>query len=150
MTKSIKSKPKKSTQRPHERTRNLVHDLGGTPTEFRSLSLDSLRLANICRLPLFKNALGETAHSKKDGSDWSLAEWSNAVAGEVGELCNLTKKILRGDFTVEEYHDALADEMADILIYLDIVALQANINLSKAVIRKFNRVSDKQGIPIHM
>jgi hypothetical protein len=30
-------------------------------------------------------------------SDWSLAEWSNAMCGEAGETANITKKIRRGD-----------------------------------------------------
>lgn len=29
-------------------------------------------------------------------SDWSLSQWSNAVAGETGELCNIIKKVERG------------------------------------------------------
>ena len=28
-------------------------------------------------------------------ADWSEAEWTNAMAGEAGEACNLTKKIIR-------------------------------------------------------
>ena len=28
--------------------------------------------------------------------DWKLSQWSNAVAGEVGELCNIVKKVERG------------------------------------------------------
>jgi hypothetical protein len=37
------------------------------------------------RLPLFKDAKGRPAHTKEDGSDWSHAEWLQAVVGELGE-----------------------------------------------------------------
>lgn len=49
------------------------------------LSFNTLRGANKARLPQFKNAKGELAHSEPDGSDWTLGEWCTAVAGELGE-----------------------------------------------------------------
>lgn len=50
---------------------------------------------------------------------WSLIEWSNALAGEVGELCNLTKKHMRD--TVEN-KTLICDELADVVIYADLLA----------------------------
>ena len=39
----------------------------------------------------------------QDGLDsWSPAEWGNALAGEVGELCNVLKKILRHDMGIQQ------------------------------------------------
>ena len=57
------------------------------------LTFNALRGANRARLPQFKNGKGEPAHSKPDGSDWCLAQWCNAVTGELGEAANLIKKI---------------------------------------------------------
>ena len=51
--------------------------------------LEKLRKANEIRLyntPAYAKCL-----------DWTLADWSNAIAGETGEMCNLIKKIRRGD-----------------------------------------------------
>lgn len=107
------------------------------------LSFNTLRGANIARLPQFKNAKGEPAHSKEDGSDWSLNDWMTAVAGEVGEAANMLKKVKRGDLTLEEARPAIAKEFADIVTYLDILAKQAGIDLGDAVVSKFNEVSNK-------
>ncbi len=102
-------------------------------------TLDRLRAANIRRLPLFKNRRGEPAHSQSDGSDWSLAEWTNAVAGEVGEACNLAKKLQRGDFgpfASPGYNATcgeLAHELADVVIYADIACFRAGGSLREEI-----------------
>lgn len=114
------------------------------------LSLNTLREANRVRLPQFKNAKGEPAHSEPDGSDWSLSDWMNAVSGEVGEAANIIKKIRRGDLSIEEARPALAKEFADILTYLDITAMQAGVNLGEATIEKFNEVSERVGSTIRL
>ncbi len=85
--------------------------------------------------------------SEKDFShkldSWSPAEWTNAMAGECGEACNFTKKLLRGDkgVTVED----VAKELADVVCYADLTAARLGIDLEKAVIDKFNEVSDRRG-----
>jgi len=88
--------------------------------------------------------------------DWSPADWSNAMAGEAGELlevllplivktnsiCNLTKKIQRGDaVSLEE----VGKEIADVVIYADLLSHRLGIDLSDAVRRKFNEVSARVG-----
>ena len=83
-------------------------------------------------------------------SDWSLAEWSNAMAGEAGEACNVTKKILRGDHPFKHYKKDLAKEIADVVVYADLLAAAAGINLEKAVIQKFNEVSDRRKCKIKL
>lgn len=106
-----------------------------------SLTFDALRGANLARLPQFKNGRGEPAHSKADGSDWTLAQWSNAVLGELGEAANIIKKVERGDLTLEEARPALAREFADVQTYLDILAYRAGVNLGDATLDKWNEVS---------
>ena len=111
------------------------------------LTLHTLRRANMARVPLFKNARGERAHSM-DEHDWSLGEWMTAMTGEVGEAANLIKKIRRGDFSLEYARPELAKELADVLIYLDLLAHRAGIDLADAVRQKFNEVSRKQHIEV--
>jgi NTP pyrophosphatase (non-canonical NTP hydrolase) len=108
------------------------------------LTFRQLRDANCARIPRFKNRRGEYCH-EIDGSDWSLGEWMNAVTGELGEAANLIKKITRGDFTLEEGREDLGKELADIMIYLDILAFRAGVDLGDAVRSKFNEVSDRVG-----
>lgn len=114
------------------------------------LSFNTLRGANIKRLPTFKNAKGEPAHSEPDGSDWCLAQWCNAVTGELGEAANIIKKVDRGDLTLEEARPALAKEFADVVTYLDILAMRAGVDLGEATKDKFNEVSIRVGSPVRI
>lgn len=114
------------------------------------LTFDELRAANTKRLPQFKNRKGEPAHSQPDGSDWKLSAWCNAVTGELGELANLIKKIERGDMTLSEAYDDVADELADVQTYLDILAFRCGVNLGNATVNKFNRVSDRVGCDVKL
>jgi NTP pyrophosphatase (non-canonical NTP hydrolase) len=114
------------------------------------LTFRTLRDANLKRLPMFKDALGRTCHAKDDGSDWSPAQWLQAVVGELGEYANLRKKVERGDKTLAEARPMLADELADVVIYLDILASQLGVDLGKAVMAKWNRTSEKVGAPIYI
>lgn len=105
------------------------------------MKFETLREANIKRLPTFKNSKGEPAHSMPDGSDWSPAQWLQAVTGELGEYANLRKKFERGDIDINTFNRDAAKELADIQIYLDLLAFQLGIDLGKAVTDKFNEVS---------
>lgn len=108
-----------------------------------NLSFKTLRQANVARLPLFKNKHGELAHSKADGSDWNPAQWLQAAVGELGEYANVRKKFERGDLTYEEFCLKASEELADVITYLDILAMQLGIDLGEAVNAKFNKVSDR-------
>jgi NTP pyrophosphatase (non-canonical NTP hydrolase) len=114
------------------------------------LTFNTLREANLKRLPLFKNKHGELAHSKPDGSDWSPAQWLQAVVGELGEYANVRKKFERGDLTQAEFSKMAAEELADVQIYLDILAFQIGVDLGQATIDKWNAVSDRVGVFIHI
>ena len=83
-------------------TASIITDAIGELKPKIPLTFDTLRKANIARLPEFKNSKGEPAHSKSDGSDWSPAQWLQAVIGELGEYANVMKKVERGDLTFEE------------------------------------------------
>lgn len=124
------------------------------------LTFNTLRAANKERLPQFKNKHGVLAHSKPDGSDWSPAQWLQAVIGELGEYANKRKKFERGDLSFAEFHVEAAKELADVQIYLDILARRCldfpgyisdyGVDLGQATIDKFNEVSERVGSTIRI
>jgi len=112
------------------------------------LSFRTLREANKQRLPLFRDANGEICHKEPDGSDWSPAEWLQAVVGELGELANILKKVRRGDYPIEKALPEIRKEFADVAIYLDLFALQYGFDLGEAIRQKFNEVSHRVGADV--
>lgn len=85
-------------------------------------------------------------------NNWTLMEWGCAMAGEAGELCNILKKIKRmGENTntakdpqsIQEAKTMAGKEMADIIIYLDLIAEKMGVDLGQAVQDKFNEVSER-------
>jgi NTP pyrophosphatase (non-canonical NTP hydrolase) len=77
---------------------------------------------------------------EKVRAEWTIADWGNALAGETGELCNLIKKIRRGDnIDLAE----VGKELADIVIYADLLADTLGLNLGECVRSKFNEVSER-------
>ena len=88
---------------------------------------------------------------------WSLSDWATATAGELGEACNVIKKLnrLRDGVIGNEGREAdrsyllqcLAEELADTATYLDLLATAAGIDLGEAIAKKFDRVSEKNGFP---
>lgn len=128
------------------------------------LTFDALRAANKARLPQFKNKHGQLAHSQPDGSDWSPAQWLQAVIGELGEYANKRKKFERGDLTWAEFKHEAESELADVQTYLDILAqrcldyttlggtvmARSGIDLGQATIEKFNEVSERVGSDVRL
>lgn len=74
---------------------------------------------------------------------------ANELAGEVGEACNVVKKLVRERLGLPGSRSTvadLADELADVVICAYLVAIQEGINLDAAVVRKFNATSKKLGL----
>jgi len=111
------------------------------------LPFSILREANMKRIPTFKNKKGELCHNS-DGSDWSPAQWLQAVLGELGEYANFRKKFERGDISEKEFKIEASKELADVVTYLDILSYRLGIDLGKAVYNKFNEISSRIGSPI--
>lgn len=92
-----------------------------------------------------------------DDEAWTISDWSNALAGEVGEAANVVKKIRRVDLGTlspnsrEGNREALlanlGEELADAVIYADLLAAKAHIDLARRVRTKFNGVSIREGWP---
>lgn len=87
-------------------------------------------------------------------NEWSLSDWFTATMGELGEAANIAKKLNRhrdgiagNVLTEQELRAELADEIADVAIYLDILAASEGIDLAAAIASKFNRTSEKVGFP---
>lgn len=104
------------------------------------MDFKTLRRANVQRCGLSFHPI----------NNWSPMEWACAMAGEAGETCNAVKKLKRledGLFVENNpnsYKDAIqkiADEIADTIIYADLLAARLNIDLTTAVKDKFNQVS---------
>lgn len=91
---------------------------------------------------------------KSSDDEWTMADWSNAMAGEAGEAANVVKKLRRLDCGFPdncpsgdraELLAMLADELADVVLYADLLAQKVGIDLGTAVREKFNRKSEEQG-----
>jgi len=86
-----------------------------------------------------------------------LTYWTTALAGEVGELCNMVKKIQRverggvdggSSYKASDIsREMLKEEIGGIAIYLDLLASLMDIDLEEAVVDTFNRKSEQLGFP---
>lgn len=105
------------------------------------LTFNILREANVMRC---KESF------KRNLSDWSHAEWLQALVGELGEYANYANKELRGDITREQFLNEARKELADVQSYLDLLAANLNIDLGEATLEKFNEVSTRIGSDIYI
>ena len=67
------------------------------------------------------------------------------LAGEVGELCNDIKKLKRAELGLKGSRTSLCSvsrEIADVLVTLDLLAMNLEIDLETAVTEKFNHTSN--------
>jgi len=111
-----------------------------------SLTFNELQIVNTQR--------SHAWHDK--GKTWTLADWGNALAGEVGELCNIIKKIRRietgvavreTEADIKKLKEEAALEVADVIIYADLIATELGVFTGDIVQKKFNITSDQFGFP---
>ncbi len=112
-------------------------------TEQGALTFDAFRRANVARCLKWHPAGIES---------WSPSDWLTAVTGELGELASLLKMRNRerdglpgNKFSPTQKQ--IADELADVLTYLDLLAEALGVNLGAAAVEKFNEVSERVGFP---
>lgn len=103
------------------------------------LSFDTLREANKARL---EEAKKNKKHKFHKSVKWTESQWYKATSGELGEYANFSKKFDRGDFKEAEFKKHAAKELADVAIYLDMLANKIGVNLGQAIKDKFNEVSE--------
>lgn len=138
------------------------------------LSFPTLRVVNVSRLERWHGASeswsGADWSNAMGGEAGEMAEAAIAimrtsgVAMEVtlrasvaaGTVANTIKKIRRHETglgtsyntpELEALREKLAEEIADVVIYADLLAEHYGIDLGKAVIEKFNKVSVGNGFP---
>ena len=85
---------------------------------------------------------------------WSLSDWMTSTMGELGEAANIVKKLnrvrddIRGNIiseTPEHLRTMLGEEIADVAIYLDLMAQAAGFDLEEIRDKKFAKTSLKIG-----
>lgn len=87
------------------------------------------------------------------GEPLSLTYCTNELAGEVGEACNVAKKLERERLGIRGSRDTVkhfAEELADVVICADLAALREGIDLDAAIVEKFNKTSDNVGLKTKM
>jgi len=103
-----------------------------------NLTFEALRAANVAR-----------------NNEWDREGQLNAsfrgleLAGEVGELCNIIKKLERERMGIRGSRVSivdLAEELADVMICLDLLAMHYSIDLAHVTREKFNDTSVKIGL----
>lgn len=111
-------------------------------TQKTALDFDILRTANRER--------ARTAEKFAECRSWTAADWMLALTGEMGEAANMIKKIRRGDFTLGAVREGVGRELADVAIYLDLLADHLGIDLGAVTRSKFNEVSERIGSEVHI
>jgi NTP pyrophosphatase (non-canonical NTP hydrolase) len=99
--------------------------------------------------PTLRQANEERQTEWDAGNQLSLTYRGNELAGEVGEACNVIKKLERERLGIKGSRDTvehLAEELADVVICTDLIAMHMGIDLQKAVRDKFNATSIKVGL----
>jgi NTP pyrophosphatase (non-canonical NTP hydrolase) len=118
------------------------------------LTFDEFRQKNVARCEDIFHPL----------NDWSASDWGVAMSGETGEMsdelaivilglhtigksgkvANAVKKFNRRDDATDIHLKAIENELADMIIYADLLAARLGINLEDAIRSKFNEVSEKR------
>lgn len=93
---------------------------------------------------------GQRVEAWAEGRPSDPLFWAIELGGEVGEILNVVKKLRREEIGWRGSRASvsdLADEIADGLICLDSLARHYGIDLATATAAKFNKTSDKVGLP---
>lgn len=103
-----------------------------------NIEYTSLRKANIAR-----------AEEWNQGREISLEFRGLELGGECGEALNIIKKLVRermGLVGSRATTEQLAEELADIVICVDLICMDEDIDLLEAVVKKFNKTSLERGL----
>jgi NTP pyrophosphatase (non-canonical NTP hydrolase) len=91
-----------------------------------------------------------------DPDGWNPQMWGLAAAGEMGECCNALKKLWRHDNGIQQNAEspdrekllqAVATEIGDTVVYLDLLAQRLGLRLEDCVRDTFNRISVRENFP---
>lgn len=118
----------------------IRHELEPAPNTFQSFSIISQE----------RNKLWVGAEL------WTVVDWSNAFAGEAGELCNAIKKFRRfemgmqqaeGPVSMEQAIAGIRKEVGDAYTYLDLLCVYLGLDTFECIREAFNQVSAREGFP---
>lgn len=73
-----------------------------------------------------------------------LSYLSLGLAGEVGELLNVVKKIERGDFATADVKHILKDELGDVLWYVIMLAVELDLKPSDVAQANLDKLWKRQ------
>jgi len=84
---------------------------------------------------------------------WSVELWLTALVGEVGEVAGVIKDIRRlssginhgKDLNAVDLRNDLADELADVYTYLDLLVVACGLDMESILLSKFQKVSERIG-----
>jgi hypothetical protein len=107
----------------------------------------ALSYGTLRRLTAFASS-GRPIPTHPDGTPWTVGDQSAAMLGRVGLLGNTLKKMRRGDYGGDNPIKEVHGRLAAILIHLDGMAFRLGVDLSAAIVRKFNATSRKVGSPV--
>lgn len=90
----------------------------------------------------------------KGHREWTATDWSNAAAGEMGETCNVVKKIMlyqdglpvNNAPKYEELLNMLGEEIADTIMYLVFLAAYFDRHIPTDIENKFDKKSLQLGL----
>lgn len=91
-----------------------------------------------------------------DPEGWSPQMWGLAMCGEAGEVANALKKLYRHDEGIQQNAEspdraallkAVATEIGDTAVYLDLLAQRLGLRLEDCVRDTFNRISVRENFP---
>lgn len=107
------------------------------------LTFDAFRSANVTRCLKWHPAGIES---------WSASDWVTAIVGELGEAASFIKMRNRERDSLpgnkfSPTDKQIADELADVVTYVDLLAAMLGIDLGRAIVEKFNEVSERVGFP---
>lgn len=120
-------------------------------TELYPMTFEGLRNANVSRCQKWH---------KGGIEEWSVTDWATAMMGEAGEMCNAIKKLRRIETDAMNINEPdrqlsqkeiaiefIGREIADTLIYMDLLAQRLGIDLESFVVKAFNQKSLEYGFP---
>lgn len=113
-----------------------------------ALDFNALTMANVTRC----EAASGFGHNL---NDWTPLEWAGAMCGEAGEAANIAKKLrriqgmlsskLNKGATEDELIEKLGREIADVIIYADLLCTRVGLILGNEVAKAFNAKSREIG-----
>lgn len=124
--------------------RVLQSRLASLPEDRRDTTIRAIQELNAAR----------SARWMAGSPGWTTLEIAGELAGEVGELANVCKKLRRSEMGVpgnkvsdEVLREQARGEIADVFIVLMLTASKLGIDLEDAVRETFNRKSEEMGFP---